>query len=1260
MATTSITEDMGEEDMYLEMYLRHKGAERRQSRRFSRQSSSRRGSSPFPWETAAGRRRLSSYTLSSDFGSEFAIDVDDLDQTEEEVKDNVRMNKSIIETCKNQPWPMNKKYKMLRRAKAYVKKHEGELAQSKQARDVLAKYTILLNNSWHRLQREVAELVVTLTPWEMRIKRIESHFGSVVASYFIFLRWVFWLNIFIAVFVSCFLMIPEVLRGDDDPSGMRKQLESEEMKSALNLQAIWEFEGYLKYSPIFYGYYSDREMTEEGYRLPLAYLLSSLTMYIFSFFVILRKMAENSRQSKMTEKADECTFTWKLFSGWDFMIGNSETAHNKVASLVMSFKEAILEEKERKKEERSWKIMFLRALANFIVLVLLASSAYAVVLVVERSQEPEAEKTWYRQNEVTLVVSMISIVYPNLFDLIGLMEQYHPRIQLRWQLARILILYLLNLYTLIFALFGKVMSMTTALVGMKENITYLLDMGLLEPSILNTTSLDSNATTFVPSTVAEDMILSTTTMEPFIASLAEALVGQSFGQAASEPFTPNSNCTIVPVNCTLLFQLGVNLTRAGILPFLQSDNLVVTNGTYLEEIVTTLLPFLNETAPTTPQTDEPTTTQVPPTRLFEGYDAILLRIANFTVIGVANWTYRFPSSPDGNISMPVIYVDNYSKTVNVTDEEISPVPNKWPPLWKGTMGTPRDANDTTVPTWTEFATTLDPNNCTVVYVSVCNGVTDGPFEIPSWTSSETTRTTSTTTEPSTRKPGSPLRPEDLLKVDEQTKEKLRKLCWETMFGQEIVKITVMDLVMTIASTIITDFIRALIVRYANDCWCWDLEQGFPGYGDFKIAENILHLVNNQGMVWMGMYFSVGLPAINTVKLCIMMYVRSWAVLTCNIPHETVFKASGSNNFYFMLLLIMLFVCTLPVGYAMVWLEPSWHCGPFSGYFRAYRVFTGYLDNTLPSWMNKIIEYLTSPGVVVPLILLLILIIYYLVALTGSLRESNNDLKLQLRREKDTETKSEKNEKKEETATTLPAPITTVTVTEMVPPEPDVVVPKVESSIERTAEILNKWNTARRMTSTFPSKLKAAALLSAAADRERGSDSPTKKPSGSDTPSSDARGRKVQYNLQNSDEAPLVDGQSLDAPSGTRTPQAERKKQSSPRTPKPLLKSIEKLRLGDTQTFKKRKESEEKDEEREGSRSVTEGGDSDDRCPRETLPLLDVALPYPVVPRPALVRELSRHYAEPHVPRVNVCPPTPLHTDHEERKTHVERQDTDSL
>ena len=48
------------------------------------------------------------------------------------------------------------------------------------------------------------------------------------------------------------------------------------------------------------------------------------------------------------------------------MIGNSETAYNKVASLVMSLKESILEEKERKKEVTSWKRIFLLIFTNIL------------------------------------------------------------------------------------------------------------------------------------------------------------------------------------------------------------------------------------------------------------------------------------------------------------------------------------------------------------------------------------------------------------------------------------------------------------------------------------------------------------------------------------------------------------------------------------------------------------------------------------------------------------------------------------------------------------------------------------------------------------------------------------------------------------------------------------------------------------------------------------------------------------------------------
>lgn len=47
-------------------------------------------------------------------------------------------------------------------------------------------------------------------------------------------------------------------------------------------------------------------------------------------------------------------------------------------------------------------------------------------------------------------------------------------------------------------------------------------------------------------------------------------------------------------------------------------------------------------------------------------------------------------------------------------------------------------------------------------------------------------------------------------------------------------------------------------------------------------------------------------------------------------------------------------------------------------------------------------YLIFPnlGAVIPLLLLLVLIIYYLSSVVSSLKDANNDLKLQIRREKD--------------------------------------------------------------------------------------------------------------------------------------------------------------------------------------------------------------------------------------------------------------------
>lgn len=48
--------------------------------------------------------------------------------------------------------------------------------------------------------------------------------------------------------------------------------------------------------------------------------LSILCLLLFMFCIGIR-MADNSRMSKMSSKEDECIFSWKLFTGWDYMIG---------------------------------------------------------------------------------------------------------------------------------------------------------------------------------------------------------------------------------------------------------------------------------------------------------------------------------------------------------------------------------------------------------------------------------------------------------------------------------------------------------------------------------------------------------------------------------------------------------------------------------------------------------------------------------------------------------------------------------------------------------------------------------------------------------------------------------------------------------------------------------------------------------------------------------------------------------------------------
>ncbi|XP_049573356.1 transmembrane channel-like protein 3 isoform X3 [Syngnathus scovelli] len=547
-----------------------------------------------------------------------------------------------------------------------------------------------------------------------------------------------------------------------------KTIPKEHLASAQDLDTIWSLGGYLQYSVLFYGYYGRvRKIGSAGYRLPLAYFLVGMAVFAYSFIILLRKMAKNSRLSLASASDENFTFCWRVFCAWDYLIGNPEAAESKGAAIVNNIREAIVEEQEKKKDTSLAVLISLRLLANILVLMSLAGSIYIIYFVVDRSQKLEQEKpelTLWEKNEVSVVVSLITMIAPSAFELVAQLEMYHPRTSLRFQLARVLVLYLGNLYSLIIALLDKVNSMSSAILASPANWS------------------DTNS---YLATIAE----------PVASSLSTTLVSE----------ISHRNSTIATI--------------------------------------TTMLDVTNRS-----------------------------RGSSETL---SNQTAQF----------------------------------------------------------------------------------------------------------------------------EKNTRSQQDQCWETYVGQEMLKLSIIDMIFTVASILLIDFIRGLVVRYLSDCCCWDLESKFPEYGEFKIAENVLHLIYNQGMIWMGAFFSPCLPAFNVLKLIGLMYLRSWAVLTCNVPHQQVFKASRSNNFYLAMLLFMLFLCMLPTIFAIVRYRPSQHCGPFSGQEKIYDIISETVASDFPLWFSKVMSYITSPVVVLPALLLLFMLIYYLQAIARSLKFTNNQLMMQLQTER---------------------------------------------------------------------------------------------------------------------------------------------------------------------------------------------------------------------------------------------------------------------
>ncbi|PSN57177.1 hypothetical protein C0J52_01475 [Blattella germanica] len=189
---------------------------------------------------------------------------------------------------------------------------------------------------WKQLKYRISMSAMKL--WYSSMKQIEGHFGSGVATYFRFLRWLFVLNSVVFLVRSVNLV------------------------------------------PSLY------------YDMGPAYFFSMLACYLFIFITLSVSMARSYRKTFIETTGDlKNVFAHKVFCGWDFSIATSEAAVLKSKSVYNEMTE-LLEDLNREDDEQTWRDCLtkfsLRAFLNLFVIVLLIGTG---VLMHELYVNPRTE-----------------------------------------------------------------------------------------------------------------------------------------------------------------------------------------------------------------------------------------------------------------------------------------------------------------------------------------------------------------------------------------------------------------------------------------------------------------------------------------------------------------------------------------------------------------------------------------------------------------------------------------------------------------------------------------------------------------------------------------------------------------------------------------------------------------------------------------------------------------------------------------------------
>ncbi|KAJ8664273.1 hypothetical protein QAD02_005935 [Eretmocerus hayati] len=275
--------------------------------------------------------------------------------------------------------------------------------------------------------------------WRYPIKNIEGHFGSGIATYFKFLRWLFLTNTIICLVSLLFVTIPQALVRSHIPAGF----------------SSWDLflgNGILANSILYYGFYENDTVTISSnfsYDMPSAYFVTFVFCYIFILILLCSKVAKTYKKCYIeTSGGAYNRYANKIFCSWDWGISSSKAASLRSASIYTELEELLWDARNPPSPAscsmKIWTLLIRVAMTSLIFSILWGTGALLWLLLLERRfKEPNSPSVIIVPLVMTLIVNLI----PPLISWSVKFERYsRPRVSFYVALVR---MYALALTTIL-------------------------------------------------------------------------------------------------------------------------------------------------------------------------------------------------------------------------------------------------------------------------------------------------------------------------------------------------------------------------------------------------------------------------------------------------------------------------------------------------------------------------------------------------------------------------------------------------------------------------------------------------------------------------------------------------------------------------------------------------------------------------------------------------------------------------------------------